>query len=97
MALHHGGERHASAASEEGEIHLPSPTVTPATVALGVMILTFGVAGLSDHAPDAFRGLSSLLLAVGVLVMVLGIAVWLINDAREFVRTGDHSGGHGDH
>jgi hypothetical protein len=26
--------------------------------------------------------------------MVLGIAIWLINDAREFERAGEH-GGHG--
>lgn len=81
MAEHHGG---AGARGEE-EIHLPSPTLAPATVGLGVMLLAFGI----------LFGLP--LVLAGALFMVLGIAVWLINDAREFVRAGEHGGEHGDH
>lgn len=92
MAQHQGAEHHAGATAEE-EIHLPSPTVAPATIGLGVLLLTFGVAGLSDHAPDALRGASPLLLIVGAVFIVLGLAVWLINDAREFA----HDDGHGGH
>ncbi len=35
------------------------------------------------------------LVVAGALLMVLGIAIWLINDAREFMKAGDH--GHGGH
>jgi hypothetical protein len=66
------------------EIHLPSPTLAPPTVGLGVMILTFGI----------LFGIA--LVIVGALLMALGIAIWLINDAREFVKAGEH-GGHGGH
>lgn len=71
----HGG------AGEE-EIHLPSPTLAPATVGLGVMILSFGI----------LYGVA--LILVGAFFMVLGIAIWLINDAREFMRAGDQGGHH---
>ena len=77
------GEHHAPGPSAEEEIHLPSPTLAPATVGLGVMILTFGIL------------FGPVLVVVGALLMVLGIAVWLINDAREFMRVGDHGAGHG--
>jgi hypothetical protein len=81
VATHHGAEPGPAA---EEEIHLPSPTLAPATVGLGVMILTFGIL------------FGVVLVIVGALIMALGIAVWLINDAREFVKAGDH-GGHGGH
>ncbi len=92
MAQHQDPQHHARASSEE-EIHLPSPTVAPATIGLGVLLLTFGVAGLSDHAPDPLHGASTILLIVGAAFIVLGLAVWLINDAREFA----HDDGHGGH
>lgn len=78
MAEHHGG------GADEDEIHLPSPTLAPPTVGLGVTLLTFGIL------------FGPALVIAGFGFMILGIAVWLINDAREFVRTGDR-GGHGGH
>lgn len=36
------------------------------------------------------------LVIAGAALMVLGIAVWLVNDAREFMKAGDQSG-HGGH
>lgn len=74
-----GGSEH------DEEIHLPSPTLAPATVGLGVTLLTFGI----------LFGLP--LILAGAAFMVLGLAVWLVNDAREFMRTGDHADGHGGH
>ena len=48
------------------------------------MILTFGIAfGIA-------------LVVIGALLMAGGIGLWLYNDAREFLHTGDH-GGHGGH
>ena len=84
MARHHGGERPSAAHQTEEEIHLPSPTLAPPTVGLGVMLLSFGIL----FGPG--------LIVAGALLMVLGIAVWLINDAREFMKAGEH-GGHGGH
>lgn len=81
---HHEGEKYTPGHSGEDEIHLPSPTLAPATVGLGVMLLGFGI----------LFGIG--LVVVGALIMVLGIAIWLINDAREFVQAGER-GGHGGH
>lgn len=93
MADHHGGERYTPGLPGEEEIHLPSPTIAPATVGLGVLLLAFGVAGLSARAPETLRGASPVLLGVGALIIVLGLATWLINDARGFTD----ADGHGDH
>jgi hypothetical protein len=76
VAEHHGAETH------EEEIHLPSPTLAPATIGLGVMLLSFGI----------LFGIA--LVIAGALFMALGIAVWLINDAREFERAGEGSAHH---
>ncbi len=81
MAEHHGSARGHGG---EEEIHLPSPTIAPAIVGLGVTLLSFGI----------LFGLG--LVVAGALLMALGIAIWLINDAREFVKAGEH-GGHGSH
>jgi hypothetical protein len=78
VAEHHG----ASGQSGEAEIHLPSPTMAPPIIGLGVMILTFGIL------------FGIVLVAIGALLMAAGIALWLINDARDFVKAGDHGGHH---
>jgi hypothetical protein len=96
VAQHDAGERSTSGTAGEEEIHLPTPTIAPPTVGFGVLLLTFGVAGLSDRAPETLHGLSPILLIVGALFMVLGLAVWLINDAREFSHA-DHSAEPGGH
>jgi hypothetical protein len=78
------GDHFRPATDPEDEIHLPSPTVAPAVVGLGVTLLTFGI----------LYGLA--LVIAGAIFMTLGIAIWLINDAHEFVKTGEHGhGGHG--
>lgn len=66
------------------EIHLPSPTVAPAVIALGVMLIAFGIL------------FGAILAAVGGLIFLAGLATWLINDAREYARAGDRDG-HGGH
>ena len=35
-----------------------------------------------------------LLIAVGAVILLLGLATWLIDDARAFVASGDGHGGH---
>ncbi len=79
MAEHHGG---APTSTGDEEIHLPSPTVAPAIIGLGVTLLSFGI----------LFGLP--LVIAGALFITLGLAIWLINDAREFERTGEHGGHH---
>jgi hypothetical protein len=81
---HHGGEKYTPGHSGEEEIHLPSPTLAPSIIGLGVTFLSFGI----------LFGIG--LIVLGAVVMVLGIAMWLINDAREFEKAGEH-GGHGGH
>jgi hypothetical protein len=83
VAQHHGGEERSPGHGGTEEIHLPSPTLAPPIVGLGVMLLGFGI----------LFGIG--LVIAGALLMALGIAIWLINDAREFMKAGDH--GHGGH
>lgn len=80
VAEHHRAEAHPS--THEEEIHLPSPTLAPATVGLGVMLLSFGI----------LFGIA--LVVAGAIFMLLGIVVWLVNDAREFEKAGEHGGHH---
>ena len=72
----------ASHHGDDHPIHVPQPSFSPPILGLGVMFIAFGV----------LVGVP--FLVIGALIMVLGIAVWLINDAREFMRTGDHGGHH---
>ena len=37
------------------------------------------------------------LIVVGAVVLVIGMATWLIDDARTFVAAGDRDHGHGSH
>ncbi|MDE3113427.1 MAG: hypothetical protein KGK34_10860 [Chloroflexota bacterium] len=92
MTEDHGGARYAPGLPGDEEIHVPSPTIAPATVGLGVLLLAFGVAGISARAPETLRGASPVLLIVGLAILVVGLATWLINDAREFMRPDGHGG-----
>lgn len=76
------GEQVVPGRSAEKEIHLPSPTLAPPIIGLGVTLLSFGI----------LFGIG--LVIVGALLMVLGIAIWLVNDAREFEKAGEHGGHH---
>ena len=67
-------------ADPAAEIHLPPPSLAPAVIGLGVMLLAFG----------AVYGV--LLMAAGAIVIVLGLGTWLIDDARAFGAAGDHGG-----
>lgn len=64
------------------DIHLPPPSLAPAVMSVGVLLLSLGlVYGLA-------------LIALGAVIMVMGLATWLIDDARAFVASGDGHGGH---
>lgn len=79
MSGHEGG-----AAGSPQEIHLPPPSLAPAVIGLGVMLLAFGVV----YGPA--------LMAIGLLVAVLGLVTWLVDDARAFAAAGDDHA-QGDH
>ena len=76
------GEKYTPGHSGEEEIHLPSPTMAPAIIGLGVTLLSFGI----------LFGIG--LIVAGALLMAVGTAIWLINDAREFEKAGDHGAHH---
>lgn len=64
-------------------IHLPPPSFSPATIGLGIFIASYGML------------FSIPLLAVGGVILLVGIITWLVDDARAFVEAGDgHGGGH---
>jgi hypothetical protein len=77
MSAHHGSEEHA--------IHVPQPSFSPPLIALGVMLLAFGI----------LVGIP--LLVAGGVIFVLGIATWLIDDARAYLRAGEPADDHGAH
>ena len=54
--------------------------MSPAIIGLGVTILAFGI----------LFGL--VLIAVGAVILVIGLATWLIDDARAYVAAGDPPG-----
>ena len=72
---------------DEPEIHLPSPSLSPVIIAIGVTLACFGLLT------------TPLLIAVGGAVLLFGLATWLIDDARSFtagsdLADGGHGGGH---
>lgn len=79
------GHRDAAAAAEH-EPHAPAPSISPAIIGLGVAILSFGI----------LWGLW--LIVLGVAILLIGLATWLIDDARAYVATGDRdTNAHGGH
>ena len=66
---------------EEQAIHVPQPSFSPPILGLGVMLIAFGV----------LVGLP--LLVIGAVFFVLGIATWLIDDARAYQQAGDPTDG----
>jgi hypothetical protein len=73
VAGHHG----PSGQAPEHEIHLPGPSISPPLIGLGVTILAFGI----------LFGLP--LIVVGFAILLIGLATWLIDDARRFGEAPD--------
>ena len=76
---------HETSAAEEHEPHAPAPSISPAIIGLGVTILSFGI----------LWGLW--LIALVGAILLIGLATWLIDDARAYVAAGDRDTGHGGH
>ena len=65
-------------------IHLPPPSLSPAIIALGVTFISFGILS------------SVILIGIGVVLLLVGLATWLIDDARAYTQVSDegHGGAH---
>jgi hypothetical protein len=65
-------------------IHMPPPSLSPVTIALGATFISFGILW------------SVILVGIGVLLLLVGLATWLIDDARAYTQASDegHGGAH---
>jgi len=62
-------------------IHMPPPSLSPVTIAVGVTLISFGILW------------SVILVGIGVVLLLVGLATWLIDDARAYTQASDE--GHG--
>ncbi|HAF10956.1 MAG TPA: hypothetical protein DCK98_12875 [Chloroflexi bacterium] len=63
-------------------IHMPPPSLSPVIIAIGVTFISFGILW------------SLILIGIGVVLLLVGLATWLIDDARAYTQAPD-DGGHG--
>ncbi len=63
-------------------IHMPPPSLSPVTIGVGVTFISFGILW------------SVILIGIGVVLLLVGIATWLIDDARAYTQAGDEGGHH---
>ncbi|HEV8537250.1 MAG TPA: hypothetical protein VGR87_16215 [Candidatus Limnocylindria bacterium] len=66
---------------EDHPIHVPQPSFSPPLIGLGVMLITFGVL------------LGPALLVVGGVIFLIGIATWLVDDARAYASAPEPTDG----
>lgn len=65
-------------------IHMPPPSLSPVIIAIGVTFISFGILW------------SVILVGIGLVLLLVGLATWLIDDARAYTQASDDSG-HGAH
>ncbi len=70
-------ETHPDSDSAHDDIHLPSPSIWPLVMALGLMICGYGIIFL--NAPLGFP----LILPIGVVVFGIAMAGWISDIRRE--------------
>jgi 1,4-dihydroxy-2-naphthoate octaprenyltransferase len=65
-------------------IHMPPPSLSPVIIGIGVTFISFGILW------------SVILVGIGVLLLLVGLATWLIDDARAYTQASDegHDGAH---
>ena len=63
-------------------IHMPPPSLSPVTIGVGVTFISFGILW------------SVILIGIGVVLLLVGIATWLIDDARAYTQASDEGGHH---
>ena len=72
-------------AGHDQPIHMPPPSLSPVTIGIGVTLISFGILW------------SLILVAIGVVLLLVGLATWLIDDARAYTKAGDDPGHGGAH
>ena len=63
-------------------IHMPPPSLSPVTIGVGVTFISFGILW------------SVVLVAIGLVLLLVGLATWLIDDARAYTQATDDGGHH---
>ena len=63
-------------------IHMPPPSLSPVTIGVGVTFISFGILW------------SVILVAIGLVLLLVGLATWLIDDARAYTQATDDGGHH---
>lgn len=69
-------------AGHDQPIHMPPPSLSPVTIGVGVTFISFGVLW------------SLILVGIGAVLLLLGLATWLIDDARAYTQASDEGGHH---
>ena len=69
-------------AGHDQPIHMPPPSLSPVTICVGVTLISFGVLW------------SLILIGIGVVLLLIGLATWLIDDARAYTQASDEGGHH---
>jgi 1,4-dihydroxy-2-naphthoate octaprenyltransferase len=69
-------------AGHDQPIHMPPPSLSPVTIGVGVTFISFGILW------------SPILVAIGAVLLVVGLATWLIDDARAYTHASDEGGHH---
>ena len=65
-------------------IHMPPPSLSPVIIGIGVTFISFGILW------------SVILVGIGLVLLIVGLATWLIDDARAYTQASDqgHGGAH---
>jgi hypothetical protein len=65
-------------------IHMPPPSLSPVIIGVGVTFISFGILW------------SVILVGIGLVLLLVGLATWLIDDARAYTQASDqgHGGAH---
>jgi hypothetical protein len=66
-------------------IHMPPPSLSPVIIAIGVTFISFGILW------------SLILVGIGVVLLLVGLATWLIDDARAYTQASDEGQGGAHH
>ncbi|MDP9246078.1 MAG: hypothetical protein M3O64_05425 [Chloroflexota bacterium] len=68
-------------------IHMPPPSLSPVIIGIGVTFISFGILW------------SVILVGIGLVLLLVGLATWLIDDARAYTQAGDqgHAGAENHH
>ncbi|MHB8631710.1 MAG: hypothetical protein ACYC9W_07265 [Candidatus Limnocylindria bacterium] len=64
-------------AGHDQPIHMPPPSLSPVTIGVGATFIAFGILW------------SVILVGIGVLLLLIGLATWLIDDARAYAEATD--------